>query len=122
MKAFIAACTVTLVLIATVITCSVFVDRSIDEIYNALALLNVENNDRLAEDVRIIYIAFEKKERILGFTVSHGELTELGKDFSELLGAAMAEDEGAVTITKSRLEKSLLRLKRLYGLNLESVF
>ena len=49
-------------------------------------------------------------------------LTELGKDFSELLGAAMAEDEGAVTITKSRLEKSLLRLKRLYGLNLESVF
>ena len=74
------------------------------------------------EEYQNIYEDFTKRERFIAITVSHGDLTDIESSFADLLGAARAKDDKSLIIAKSRLEKSLLHLKRLVGISWESVF
>ncbi len=122
MKAFIRACAVMAILIFTVILNSFAIDGSIDKIYENIHSLPEKATEDSITLFDKAYEDFLSRGKFLSLTVSHSELAEIDKDFAELLGAAKAKDEDAIIITKSRLEKSLFRLKRLYGLNFESIF
>ena len=94
--------------------------------YNISAILtkitNAEESYSLADEYLSIYEDFMRREKFIAITVSHGDLTEIESCFAELLGAAKAKDDVSLIIAKSRLEKSLLHLKRLCGISPEGIF
>ena len=65
---------------------------------------------------------YAKIQRYIGLTVSHDDLTNIEEDFNEILGAIEADDEESLIIAKSRLIGSLSHLRRLSGINADSIF
>ena len=78
----------------------------------------VDEGDRYEE----LYKDFMKRQKFISLTVSHDDLTEIENELAEILGAIEAEDEGAPIIAKSRLLMTLTHLRRLTGVNLDSIF
>ena len=68
-----------------------------------------------------IYEDFKKKERYISLTVNHNDLMTIENSFAELIGAAKANDTQSLLIAKSRLIDALEHLKRLSGINLDSI-
>ena len=68
-----------------------------------------------------LYESFMKKQKFISLTVSHDDLTGIENDLAEILGAIEAEDEEALIIAKSRLIMTLTHLRRLSGVNLDSI-
>ena len=85
-----------------------------------------EIDDTIPELARVGYEkAYEKYSRYYSFislTVNHEDLTDIENSFAEIIGAATAQDTDAVITIKSRLLSALLHLRRLSGINLDSVF
>ena len=68
-----------------------------------------------------IYKNFKQKETYIAITVNHEDMTNIEDAFSEVVGAADAGDlEGMIT-AKNRLIDALRHLKRLSGINIDSI-
>jgi energy-coupling factor transporter ATP-binding protein EcfA2 len=74
------------------------------------------------EEYSEIYENYKSRMHFISLSVSHEDLSELEEAFSELIGAAKSEDETAITIAKSRLTDRLGHIKRLCGINIDSIF
>lgn len=74
-----------------------------------------------AATVDAVYRRFQQKERLISLTVSHEDLMSAEAAFAELRGAAEARDEKNFLIIKSRLCDVLSHLRRLSGINLDTI-
>ena len=68
-----------------------------------------------------LYSFYEKHQRLISITVSHDDLRDIDNEMCELVGALRVNDADGAEITKSRLCGSLRHLKRLSGLNIDSI-
>ena len=120
MKAVIISYIVLATVLIAVILNSLFVSNGISKIKHRLenAPSDTEHYDLYAE----IFDEYLKKQRFIGLTVSHDDLTNIENEFNEILGAIKADDEESLVIAKSRLIGSLSHLKRLSGINADSIF
>ena len=69
-----------------------------------------------------LYERYKKYEPYVSLTVDHDDLSNLEDGFSEMIGAAKADDTSALIVAKSRLCDRLGHIKRLSGINIESIF
>ena len=120
MKAAIIALIVLTFILTTVILNSFFVSRSI---YTLLEKLKNAPSDINSYNIYSeIHDDFIKKQRFIGLTVSHEDMTNIEEELNEILGAIEAEDRETLIIAKSRLIGSLSHLRRLSGINADSIF
>ena len=119
MKIIISAYVVLAAIILIVIINSLIISHNIDVI---LEKLRGTPDSANAEDAyEEIFDDYIKKQKYLGITVSHDDLTNIESEFYEILGAASVGDDDALKIAKSRLMGALTHLKRLCGINFDSI-
>ena len=81
----------------------------------------IEATDTDAEVFSLLYDNFLKDEKFISLTVSHEDLRDIEKSFSEIIAAARMNDTVEVQKAKSRLIDALLHLGRLCGINIDSI-
>lgn len=119
MKTVIAAYVVLSVIIIIVIINSLIISYNIDVILEKLrGTPDVASAEEIYEE---IFDDYMKKQKYLGLTVSHDDLTNIESEFYEIIGAAKVSDDDALKIAKSRLIGALIHLKRLCGINFDSI-
>ena len=91
-----------------------------DELYDRAEGITIDAIDA-RERAEELYGFFEKHQRLISITVSHDDLRDIDDEMCELIGALTVEDTEGAQITKSRLCGSLRHLKRLSGLNIDSI-
>ena len=107
-------------LVIVVINCFIL-GKIITNVTDMVEKVQVEDCEELKEELERIYAFFKKRESYIALTVSHDDLTNIEDAFAEMIGAAEAADTDSVTIAKSRLLDALGHLKRLSGLNIDSI-
>ena len=108
------------VVLISVVLNSIFVSKSICEIKTMLE--DAPSDTDSYKEYSHIYEVYMKKQKYIGFTVSHEDLTNIEREFNEILGAIEANDAESLIIAKSRLIGSLSHLRRLSGINADSIF
>ena len=110
------------VLLIAVILNSLALGRIIDK-FSALVEESEENDMTLArEEFEAIYDEYKGYTVYISLTVNHGDLESIDTAFAEIIGAAKAGDRDAVIMIKSRLIDNLDHIRRLSGINIDSVF
>ena len=74
------------------------------------------------EDYVNLYEKFKRRETFISLTVSHEDLTNAEAGFAEIIGLSLSGDREAIISAKYRLTDSLHHVKRLSGINLDSIF
>ncbi len=114
--AIVTACLVTLAVILN----SVFLDISLSSLIDECE--KIPDECERAPEYERLYENFCKWQKFISLTVSHEDLSDIEKDFAEILGAARADDRESLIIAKSRLIMTLTHLRRLSGVNPDSIF
>ena len=122
MKSVRFAYTVLVLLILAVVINMVLVKNSVGRLLDEVKAAEEENTEKAALEYSEIYESYKERELFISLTVSHEDLSELEIAFSELIGAAKADDKSSLLIAKSRLTDRLWHIKRLSGINIDSVF
>ena len=110
-------------IIALVVANTIFLHKSIDEIYDALVGVDIkEGNCVVAKnDVEKILDSLKKEELFMGLTVNHDDLSDIKNEFSELIGYLSVDDAKGAVVVKNRLMDSLSHLRRLSGFNIDAI-
>ncbi len=110
------------ILVIAVLINSLAIGRIIDSI--SRELLSAEEGDmaKAEKEYTEIYEKYKKLELYISLSVSHDDLSNIEDAFSEIIGAARADDSSGVITTKSRLTDYLRHIKRLAGINIDSIF
>ena len=120
MKSVIGAYIIVIILILFVILNSVIVSYNIKEVIKMLE--NVQDTSESGEKYIEIYEDYERRQKYISLTVNHNDLSAIETEFAEILGSVEACDYENLTIAKSRLIGALKHLKRLSGINIDSIF
>lgn len=120
MKAAVISFVVLIAVLTAVVLNSYFVSKSICKI--AEKLEDAPSSTDSYEVYSDIFDEYMKKQHFIGLTVSHDDLTNIEREFNEILGAIEADDEESLIIAKSRLTGALSHLRRLSGINADSIF
>lgn len=107
------------VVILLVVINSIIISNSIDTILEKLR--GIPETSSAKEDYQKVFDDYLSAQRFLGITVSHDDLTNIEGEFYEILGAAEAGDDESIVIAKSRLIGALTHLRRLCGINADSI-
>lgn len=119
MKTVITSYVVLAAIIIIVIINSLIISHNIDVILEKLR--GAPDTSEAESTYEEIFDDYIKKQKYLGLTVSHDDLTNIESEFYEILGAARVGDDDALKIAKSRLVGALSHLKRLCGINFDSI-
>lgn len=122
MKSVRFAYTVFALLFVAVFINSLSVGKTIDSISRELAEAEEEDMKSAEKEYERIYENYKKYEFYVSLTVDHDDLANIEDAFSEIIGAAKADDAVGVVTTKSRLCDYLRHVKRLSGINIDSIF
>ena len=106
----------------TVIINSIILKNVIDEILHDVADADDDNAEHALNEYLEIYGKYEKLSSYISLTVNHEDLTDIENSFAEIIGAAKSGDLDGVITIKSRLISALKHLRRLSGINLDSIF
>ncbi len=98
---------------------TVVVDNMLDKTIEKTESLNFD--DRLGENFEELSTDYEKRAKYINLTVSHVMMSEVEEAFAEMEGAVLSKDEGSFIEAKSRLVDALGQLRRLAGLNFDSI-
>ena len=120
MKTIILSYVILILVILLVIINSIIVSNSIDAIIEKLK--NIPDSVSEKEQYKEVFDDYIKIQHLFEITVSHDDLTNIESEFYEIMGAVNAEDSESLKIAKSRLIGSLSHLKRLSGINADSIF
>ena len=120
MKAGIFAITVMLLVITLVSTNSFILHKSITEFIKDAEKMSVSGEDAYSEAEKMKQ-RFDVKERFISLTVSHDDLTNIEECYSELVGYLKVDMKDEAEVTKSRLIDALSHLRRLSGINIDSI-
>ena len=104
-----------------VVVNSIVLGKVIDSISEMVENADYDDAKEIKKEFEEIYEVFRKKESYIALTVSHDDLTNIEDAFAEVIGAADANDMASVTTAKSRLSDALRHLKRLSGINIDSI-
>ena len=121
MKPFIISISTLALLICAVFTNSFYVQNTAEEIADSVSKIDTAPSKDTLVEIEKIYEHYKYHQRIISITVSHDDLTNIENAFAELIGATKAGDGAGLVTIKSRLERSLLHLGRLSGLNIDSI-
>ena len=102
--------------IANSLTLSHIIDDVIEKTEDAASITEGKK-----EEYERIYGELEDKMTYISLTVNHEDLTSITDGFAELIGTLEAEDEEAFITVKSRLISSLEHIRRLAGINIDSI-
>ncbi len=108
-----------LLLLIAVSMNSVVLNKAITGLYNSVEQAPTVGD--VYETYNAIYKEYIKKRCFMSLTVNHQDTSEIEICFAEILGAAKANDTDSLIISKSRLMRSLSHLRRLSGINFDSI-
>ncbi len=110
------------ILVISVFINCFLISRTLDGICELI--LSAEEKDMaLAKaDYGEIFEKYNRRRLFIGLSVDHNDLSDIENAFSEIIGAADAGDSNAVMAAKSRLINRLRHIRRLSGINIESIF
>ena len=94
---------------------TVFVQKKLTSIGNSL------DNARLPDEIEQTYNIFKKNEMLFGLSVSHEDLTDVSEGFVELISYLEVGDSDSAEVAKNRLKYLIEHLRRLSGVNIESI-
>jgi hypothetical protein len=120
MKVTVFASIMLIITTAFVFINSAVVTKMADELTDELS--SIPESSEYAEEYRAAEELFCSMRRYLNLTVCHDSLLTVESSFAELIGAAEAQDEESLVITKSRLIGEISHLRRLSGINMNSIF
>ena len=110
------------------IFCAVIVNTSlltktINDFTQKIEKLEIYESDITAAEKssKKIYSEFKSKETFMSLTVNHNDLTAIEELFSEMIGYLSVQDADGARVAKSRLIDALLHLRRLSGVNIDSI-
>lgn len=118
MKPFIISCAALLAVTLAVFLNSFFVRRCID---TTVAELEALGDGADASDYNELLDRYMKRQSFLALTVNHDDLMNIEDIFFELIGSCEAGDDDGVKVSKSRLLGALSHLRRLSGINFDSI-
>ena len=122
MKTKIAAVIILVVLIIGVTANTLYLDKLITEItYDVENFVISDDTDDSTVRAREMFDNFKMRETYISTTVNHNDLTDIESLMSELvayLSAGMTEE---AEVAKSRLVDALGHLRRLSGVNIDSI-
>ena len=100
-----------------------FLNKEIEELSKLISAFNIKGMaiSDCEKEAKSIYEKFKKSETYISMTVSHDDLTNIEDSFAELIGYISVGDKDGAEVTKNRLINSLEHLKRLSGINVDSV-
>ena len=116
-SAYVILCFTLLSVIANSIVLNILIAKTLN---NVKALPDYLTDVSYSECEKL-YNNFKKQEKYISLTVNHEDLTEVESSFAEMLGAIKANDSESVLSIKSRLIDALEHLRRLSGINIESI-
>ncbi len=113
------------IVIAVSVICVVFVNSfvigyNIERLTEAISA--APEDEPCAEIYDGLFEDYLRREKYLALSISHSDLLGVEDALSELVGAASAEDYDSVKMAKSRVIQALTHIKRLSGVNLDSIF
>jgi hypothetical protein len=113
------------VIIFVIVTCSVLVntvviDRSLFEIICEVDKIDVRQ-DNAKEMLISLYDGFKSKELFLSLSVSHDDITSIKTGFVDAISYLEQDDLPDAEVAKNRLRYFLEHLRRLSGINIDSV-
>ncbi len=120
MKTVIAAYAISIALIIFVIVNSFILSFNINAVIEKLK--STPDTPSSGELYKDIYYDYMRRQKYIALTVNHDDLSTIETSFFEMLGAIDANDEESLIISKSRLLGALSHLKRLSGINMDSIF
>lgn len=123
MKEKIVAVCLFFLVIGFVIANTIVLDRQIGRLCEATKELeiNEENIEQSEKDALKLYEDFRKRETFISLTVNHEDLTNIEESFSEIIGYLSVGNVSDAKVTKNRLFDSFEHLRRLSGLNIDSI-
>lgn len=122
MKSVRFAYAVFIVLVILVLINSLSVGKIIDSISDDITRAEESDMAIAEKEYAEIYEKYKRYELYVSLSVDHDDLSNIEDAFSEIIGAARADDAAGVVTTKSRLTDYLRHIKRLSGINIDSIF
>ena len=106
-----------------VILNTVMLTKTINGFSERISALDISQSDvsRAEADARRAYEEFKERETFMSLTVNHNDLTAIEELFSEMIGYLSIQDADGANVAKSRLIDALSHLRRLSGVNIDSV-
>ena len=120
MKEKIAALTLLIIISIAVITNTLTLEKQIKSIESEISRIDIYLQDS-ENELREIYERYKKKSNYFGLTVSHEDLMNIEETFVETIAYIDIGDTNSAMVAKSRLEYFLKHLRRLSGLNIDSI-
>ena len=100
-----------------------FLGREIDRFSDRVSHISIPDTvtDTILTSARVVYADFKKAETYMSLSVNHNDLTNIEEIFSEMIGYLSVGDANGAKVAKSRLTDALGHLKRLSGINIDSI-
>ena len=99
---------------------SIYLHFSIEKITQRSEAMSVYSVDA-AGNFRELHDYYKRHEHIISLTVNHDDLESIDDAYFEIIGALEVGDTNSASIAKSRLLGALSHLKRLSGINIDSI-
>lgn len=122
MKAKIAAIIILAGLTVGVILNTVYLDKTIADITAEVEEFRISDvTESAAAEAERMFDRFKRRETYISTTVNHGDLTEIEGLMSEMVANLKEGKADEARVTKSRLIDALGHLRRLSGVNIDSI-
>lgn len=99
---------------------SIYLHFSIEKITQKSEATSVYSVDARG-NFRELHDYYKRHEHIISLTVNHDDLESIDDAYFEIIGALEVGDTNSASIAKSRLLGALSHLKRLSGINIDSI-
>lgn len=120
MKYKIAAVILFFIIVIAVWVNTLMLDRNIGRLMDRIDKIDLAEESSFS-DFKEVYDEYRIKETYFSLTVSHDDLTSIEECFVEAIGYIKNGDIESADVVKSRLRYFLEHLKRLSGLNIDSI-
>ncbi len=99
---------------------SIYLHLSIEKITEMTVQASVYS-ENAEDEYRELHDYYKLHEHIISLTVNHDDLESIDDAYFEIIGALEIGDTDSAVIAKSRLLGALSHLKRLSGINIDSI-
>ena len=112
---------VTLIIISIAVGINtIYIANTTNRLVNQLDEITTDAETAL-EAAEELQQKFLKEINYISLTVSHNDLTNIENEISEFVGCLKVGDTSEAEVVKNRLRSSLNHLKRLSGINIDSI-
>ena len=122
MKIKITAAVILSLILGAAIANTILLGKTVEKVSGRVGELDIGDDAAKAEaEAKKIYEEFKCYEKFMSLTVNHGDLTNIEEMFAEMIGYLSVGDGNGARVAKSRLSDALSHLRRLSGVNIDSV-